>query len=86
MLVCGFAAEGAVKCNTVEIKVTSGLCAGKTIKSHKGCFDKEAAATDASSMDNYIKVRVQAVLQELQEGAVTARLCGFMRGLAGLVA
>jgi hypothetical protein len=58
MLVCGFAAEGAVKCNTVEIKVDKGLCAGRTVKSHKGCFDKEAAATDANSMDNYIKVRV----------------------------
>ncbi len=57
MFPCGFAAEGAVTCNAVEIAVTGGLCAGKTIKNHKGCFD--AVATDATGKDAYIKVRLQ---------------------------
>ncbi len=51
------AADAAVTCNSVEITVNAGMCAGKTIKNHKGCFDAAAPAADPKGRDAYLKVR-----------------------------
>jgi hypothetical protein len=54
-----FAADAAVTCNSVEVTLDSGtgaMCAGKTIKNHKGCFDASLPASDPKSRDAYIKV------------------------------